>query len=183
MIRMTANRVNLANLQRKAQAAIQRLPPLLGAEAVRHTKENFRQGGFVDSGFQAWEKRKHDPDPGRGTLIGKGSGHLFRDVRILSRTNNSVTVGTTLPYAKIHNDGGEIAHPGGTAFFKTKGGDLVWVSNKVADRLATAGRKLPRTKPHAINIPQRKFLGKSVSLNQKLRAIVSSEMRRINNQP
>jgi phage gpG-like protein len=94
-----------------------------------------------------------------------------------------VTVGTTLPYAKIHNDGGVIAHPGGTAYFKTKDGKLAWVSNQTAARLASAGRKMPRTKPHAIRMPQRKFLGKSVSLNQKLRAIVTRELARLTNNP
>lgn len=182
MIRLSANRVNLSNLQRNAQTAIRRLPPLLGAEAVRHTKENFRTGGFVDTTSQPWPKRKNDPDPGRGTLIGKGSGHLFRDVRILGRSNNSVTVGTTLPYAKIHNDGGVIAHPGGTAFFMKKG-KIAYVSNRVAANLATAGRKLPRTKAHSIRIPQRKFLGQSKVMNSKLHAIVKREMRRLTNRP
>jgi len=183
MIRLSASRVDLSNLQRRAQLAMRRLPPLLGAEAVRHTKENFRQGGFVDSSLNPWPKRKRDPDPGRGTLIGKGTAHLFRDVRILSRTNNMVTVGTTLPYARIHNDGGTISHPGGTAFFKKKDGELAWVSNQVAARLATAGRKLPRTKPHLIQMPQRKFLGQSKSLNQKLRTIVTRELRQVTNRP
>ncbi|MCX7099942.1 MAG: phage virion morphogenesis protein [Methylobacter sp.] len=180
MIRLSANRVNLDNLKRQAQVAINRLPPLLGAEAVRHTKENFRQGAFVDATAQPWEKRKNDPDPGRGVLIGKGTGHLFRDMRILNRTNNMVTVGTTLPYAKIHNDGGVIAHPGGTAFFIKKG-KIAYVSNRVAANLATAGHKLPRTKAHAIRIPQRKFLGQSVSLNKKLHTIVARELKNLNN--
>lgn len=182
MIHLSANRVSLDNLKRQAQAAMRRLPPLLGAEAVRHTKENFRRGGFMDATLQPWEQRKV-PDAGRGILIGKGSGHLFRDVRILSRTSNMVTVGTTLPYAKIHNDGGVIAHPGGTAFYKTKDGKLAWVSNQVAARLANAGRRLPRTKPHAIRIPQRKFLGQSISLNKKLHDIVARELKRLTNRP
>ena len=155
---------------------INRLPPLLGAEAVRHTKENFRMGGFMDGGLQAWPSRKSDPDPGRGILIGKQTGHLFKDVRVLSRTDTSVTVGTTLPYARIHNEGGTINHPGGTAFFP-KAGKIVYVSNKVAGNLATAGRKLPRTRAHLIRIPQRKFLGASKTLTEALQKIVAREMK------
>ncbi len=179
MINMSCNRVSLDNLKRQAKSAISRLPPLLGAEAVRQTKENFQRGGF-DGGMEPWEKRKNDSDPGRGVLIGKGSGHLFKDIRILSQTDNMVVVGTTLPYARIHNEGGTINHPGGTAFFP-KDGKLAYVSNKVAANLATAGHKLPRTKAHPIRIPQRKFLGTSKVLTTNLQAIVAREMKSLNN--
>lgn len=180
MISFSTNKVNLDNLKRKCQEAISRLPPLLGAEAVNHTKANFQQGGFVDSALETWPKRKNDNDPGRGVLIGKQSGHLFKDIRVLSRTENSVTVGTTLPYARIHNEGGTINHPGGTAFFM-KDGKAAFISNRKANALATAGHKLPRTKAHQIRIPKRKFLGQSVVLTAKLQKIVINEMRRINN--
>lgn len=175
MISFSTNRINLDAFRQKARAAIGRLPPIMGAEAVRHTKENFRQGGFMDASLEAWAKRKNDSDPGRGILIGKQSGHLFKDIRVLSRTDNSVTVGTTLPYARIHNDGGTINHPGGTAFFK-KDGKLAFVSNRTASRLATAGHKLPRTRAHIIRIPQRKFLGVSKVLTTNLKAIIQREI-------
>jgi len=180
MIHLSCNRVNLDELKRKAQNAISRLPPLLGAEAVRHTKENFRQGGFVDASLEVWPKRKNDEDSGRGVLIGKQSGHLFKDIRVLSRTENSVSVGTTLPYARIHNEGGTINHPGGTAFFKKKG-KICFVSNRAAGKLATEGHKLPRTRAHAIRIPQRKFLGMSQVLTANLRKIVAAELRKVTN--
>ncbi len=180
MISLSTNRINLDTLKAKAQAAISRLPPLLGAEAVRHTKENFRMGGFMDATLESWEKRKNDNDPGRGILIGRQSGHLFKDIRVLSRTENSVTVGTTLPYARIHNEGGTINHPGGTAFFM-KGGKMAFVSNRKASNLATAGHKLPRTKAHPIRIPQRKFLGMSKVLTANLQAIVTRELRSLTN--
>lgn len=180
MIKVSCNRVNLDKLKRQAQTAQKRLPALFGAEAVRHTKDNFRQGGFVDSTLQPWKPRKKDTDAGRGILIGKGTGHLMKDVRVLQKFSNGVKVGTTLPYAKIHNDGGTINHPGGTSFFPKKG-KIIWVSNRVASTLATAGRKLPKTKAHRITIPARKFLGKSVQLGVKLREIVKREMSKLTN--
>lgn len=180
MINLSCNKVNLDALKRQAQAAVRRLPPLMGAEAVRHTKENFRQGGFVDETLQPWKPRKNDPDPGRGILIGKGTGHLFKDVRVLQKLPNGVKVGTTLPYARIHNDGGTISHPGGTSFFMKKG-KIAYVSNRVAGALATAGRKLPKTKAHKIRIPARKFLGTSVQLGIKIKAIIAREMSKLTN--
>lgn len=54
-------------------------------------------------------------------------------------------------YAAIHEFGGTINHPGGTAYFIDKAtGMAQFVSNKsdIADRL-------PRTKPHTITMPER----------------------------
>lgn len=178
MFTLSHNNISLAALRRHARQALHVLPPMLGADAVREIKGNFRLGGFMDTSLEPWPARKYNPDPGRGILIGKGTGHLWRDIRILGIAENSVTVGTTMPYARIHNEGGTIAHPGGTAFFK-KGGKTIWVSNNAAAKLATGGRNLPRTKPHGINIPQRKFMGKSAALNKSLKAIVVREVNKI----
>lgn len=180
MITISSNRVTLDKLKQQARNAQSRLPALMGAEAVRHIKENFRQGGFVDETLEPWKPRKNDKDQGRGILIGKGTGHLFKDIRVLQKLINGVKVGTTLPYARIHNDGGTIQHPGGTAFFKKKG-EIAYVSNRVALALATAGRKLPRTKAHRITIPARKFIGASVQLGARLKEIVTRELRNLTN--
>ena len=72
------------------------------------------------------------------------------------------------PYAQIHNEGGIIQQPGGTAWGmvpESKGSEVlkpVWVSNAKARE---TGKKYPRTKPHSIPIPQRQFMGDSAELN------------------
>lgn len=54
-------------------------------------------------------------------------------------------------YAGIHEFGGTINHPGGTAYFKdAKSGMVRFVSNKTA-----IAAQLPRTKPHLIHMPER----------------------------
>jgi phage gpG-like protein len=64
----------------------------------------------------------------------------------------SQTVGTNVKYAGIHEFGGEIQHPGGTAYFPDKTGQLRWVSN------AAARPEMPRTRAHKIPMPERSFL-------------------------
>ena len=55
-------------------------------------------------------------------------------------------------FAAIHQFGGTINHPGGTAYFPKKDGEIVYVSN------AKARPSMPRTKPHSITIPARPYL-------------------------
>lgn len=63
----------------------------------------------------------------------------------------SVGYSADVPYAAIHEFGGTVNHPGGTAYLIDKAtGMSMFISNKnaIADQL-------PRTKPHAINMPER----------------------------
>jgi phage gpG-like protein len=63
-------------------------------------------------------------------------------------------------YARIHELGGLIKHPGGTAYMTNYAGGVgntKWVSN--ASPLAA---HLPRTKPHDIPMPKRSYLRSSL---------------------
>lgn len=77
-------------------------------EAVNHFKANFKVGGFVDRSVKKWKPRKGNKDPGRGILIGKGSGRLKRSISrsSLSATRAIIGVkGTPIKYASVHNFG------------------------------------------------------------------------------
>lgn len=69
-----------------------------------------------------------------------------------------IYVGANVKYAAIHEFGGVIKHPGGTAYLiDPKSGMAKWISNKesIADTL-------PRTKPHDIPMPERSYLRSSL---------------------
>lgn len=62
----------------------------------------------------------------------------------------------SVKYARIHEYGGTINHPGGTAYFVSYAGGVggvTFVSNK-----SGLSEHLPRTKPHTITMPERSFL-------------------------
>ena len=63
---------------------------------------NFERQAFFS---EAWARRKSSNRPGGTLLI--DTGNLRRSVRSRT-TENSITFFTDLPYAAIHNDGGEI---------------------------------------------------------------------------
>ena len=162
MIGFSTNGVNLDRLRGKYKEGLKRVPVRFGAAAVEHTKENFRQGGFVDDSLQKWPARKNDKDAGRGLLIGKGTAHLSRDTRVLAIDGLTVKVGTSLPYASVHNEG-----------FKGDVQQNVSAHNRRGAAVSAFSRLIRQ------NIPQRQFLGKSRALYTKLRNILIEELNKI----
>lgn len=93
-----------------------------------------------------------------GDPLHRRTGRLSRSIRpYFESAGDTVQSGAGggrgVPYAKIHEFGGVINHPGGTAYFVPKGGRAVFVSN--ASALAAT---LPRTRPHPIPMPERSYM-------------------------
>lgn len=102
-------------------------------------------------------QRHVQQDKLHGSPLHQRSGRLAASVHVsqdVADHGSSVTVGTNVEYARIHEYGGTINHPGGTAyFFDKETGMARWVPN--ADPRAAV---LPRTRPHVIVMPERSFL-------------------------
>lgn len=91
------------------------------------------------------------------------SGDLRRS--IFSRVNNEkdyvggdVASSGDVKYAAIHEFGGTIKHPGGTAYLVTQRG-AIFISNAKAAAMKTDPK---RTRPHDIPMPERSFLRSSL---------------------
>ena len=70
----------------------------------------------------------------------------------------SIFEAQNVKYAAIHEFGGVIQHPGGTAYLiDPKTGVSKWISNK-----ASIADQLPRTKAHTIHMPERSYLRSSL---------------------
>lgn len=80
-------------------------------DARRHAKvyclqwfdDSFKNQGFTDAAFKAWPKRKNDKEPGRAILV--KTTFLRKSLGILDEDENSITFGTHVPYAAVHNNG------------------------------------------------------------------------------
>ena len=138
-------------------------PNIVAETATEYYKERFRDKGWDGT---PWPEVKR-PNP-RGSLMVR-SGALQSTIRPSMITQNEVVISAgnpRVPYARIHNEGGIVRHPGGTAFAPI--GDPAdkrfrWVSNQKA-----ASKNYPRTKPHDIPIPQRKYMGDARELRRRL---------------
>lgn len=92
-----------------------------------------------------------------GQVLKRKSGRLSRSVHEAVTREESKSVGvvsTNVEYAPIHEFGGTINHPGGTAyFFDPKAGALRFIPNA-----SPFAAHAPRTKPHQITMPERSFM-------------------------
>lgn len=93
-----------------------------------------------------------------GTPPGSRSGELRRNVNWNNAgpLSRRVGVNARVPYAGIHETGGVIQHPGGTAYLVLSGAfgsGAVFISNKKAGTSS-----LKRTRPHPIPMPARPYL-------------------------
>ncbi len=106
-------------LRKKLDATLKALPKKVGVMAVNEFQDSFKKQGWEG---QRWKEVKRRLPVGRktgkrssrliyrkgaartrGILI--GSGRLWRSIRVVRSTSTSVTVGTDVPYAKVHNEG------------------------------------------------------------------------------
>jgi phage gpG-like protein len=141
-----------------------------GIRALRFSKERFRQKNWVDKNMPtAWDKRKKKA---RGSILVQ-SGRLKRSIRITAKGRYFVEIGTDVPYAKIHNEGGKITQ---TVTVKAhKRTKSIAKSSNIRSRKASrqrvkAGTTTVREHSRKMNlsIPQRQFLGESSALARKI---------------
>lgn len=118
-----------------------------------------------------------------GEVLNVKTGQLRANIKSDAEDANGTIVGrifvtANVRYAAIHEFGGIINHPGGTAYLiDPKTGVAKWISNK--DALSD---KLPRTKPHKIPMPERSYLRSSLGemkdqILSELSATVSAAMK------
>lgn len=148
-------------IDRMTEAIKQQAPVVVAREATEYFKARFDEKAFDGDPWPAAKRPPHT-----GSLMNR-SGDLRNSIRPSMITANEVRISAGGPkkssrYARIHNEGGTIRHPGGTAFVPMgKGADkrFAWVRKETAQ-----GRNFPRTKPHDIPIPRRQYMGYSREL-------------------
>lgn len=164
----------IAQAKREFLKVLDQMVPVMGNDALNHFKDSFTNQGFTNESTEKWKPRKR-PDrkrPGRAILI--DTGRLRRSLRYSRSRKYDVTVRTNKPYAKIHNEGGEIdisSRKGhGTINTYVRGSD------GFVDGKFKKGRKKKlqllgaayETGSYSIKIPKRQFVGYSGKLNKRL---------------
>lgn len=180
--------------QREIRDAIhRRLPVKVGRMATDHFQDNFRRGGFVDGGLHPWPVTRRQQSGGKsansqyGPLMSARK-NLYGSIRYVPG-DAQVTVGTSVPYAAVHNQGADItSHPRVTPKMRK----FAWrqffaAGGKDAPSGSEAGfwKGLALTKKEKLtitsHIPQRKFLGPSQELSEKVSQTVENEIKNIIN--
>lgn len=147
-------------------ALTRRLPDIAGPMAVRHFKQNFRAQGFVDEDVRKWTPRRtkdrNESRRGKRNILVQ-TGRLRRSIRVVGKGPNRVTIGTDVPYARIHNEGGTIKATQQVRAHKRRNGS----------RVKAHKRRVNTT------IPQRPFMGDSRKLRRELLQEVDRRIRKI----
>lgn len=158
--------------------AMSSLPIVIGNEVVNFSKERFAEQNWNDKTKEPWDKRKSKKDAGRAILV--KSGRLKRSPRVISTTADSVTVGSDVPYAQVHNDGFN-----GTvnvkSFQRNKYNSRKAGSGKLnksgSERMQTistvSGVGTVKAHTRQMNMPRRRFLGTSENMMQRLKRIAA----------
>ena len=94
---------SLEQIQAGVKATINHLPLVLGNAAVNWVKDSFTQQGWRGSTFEGWKAVRNEKRKGAAILI--KTGRLRRSIRIVKMNASSVSIGSDVPYAEVHNDG------------------------------------------------------------------------------
>ena len=117
-----------------------------GTIAVNFSKKRFRKKNWIDGSINPWKPRKKKSN---GSTLVK-SGRLKRSIRKISSGKLKVLIGTDVPYAQIHNEGGTI-----------KKRVNVRSHNRGNGRKRKNARVRAHTRKMNLKIPKRQFLGNS----------------------
>lgn len=156
---------------------ISRIPHKVGADAVRFYKERFRQKNWIDTTPEPWKKTKKR----RGSTLMK-SGRLKRSIHTIHVGADYAIVGTDVPYARAHNDGGsfegiETVRTHTVKAHKRKAhiraGKRIKAGTVRAHIVKSHKRRFKRT------FVQRKFIGQSQHLTNQLTSMIQSEIRKV----
>lgn len=169
-----------------------RLPRKVGTIAVNHFKQNFRDGGWLDGGLHPWRRTKRQDgstsDVKYGPLTSRQN-HLMRSIQARP-SPGMVSIENPVPYAAMHNDGGDIQ----TTVTK-KMRKYAWHMVYSLAGVKGNGRKLPKELPReaekwkglaltrkkrlAVHIPQRRFMGDSQELRMKINKTINESLDKI----
>jgi phage gpG-like protein len=179
---MSQPKFNLDIVQKKFDNMKRTLPKKVGNMSTRFFTQSFAKEGFTDQSFTKWPDRKKKEATQRNLLV--KSGRLRRAVSDSLKTTdwNNISFIVPLRYAAIHNHGGTVDKRSRTAIlhFKYKGkdrdpGEEIRFSKR---RGAHFGRKV-QIGAHSVNIPQRQFMGKSITLQRMIYGEIMVELKKI----
>ncbi|MGY0034432.1 phage virion morphogenesis protein [Pedobacter sp. NJ-S-72] len=156
--------------------------------AVNFTKERFRKQSWIDTADEPWKKRKPPKrgarkDGKRAVLV--KSGRLMRSIRKIMANSDRAIIGTDVPYAKIHNNGGRVKATASIGEYRKK------AYRRKAHTRTRSGRsesiKAQTIAAHTVKahkrkinfvMPQRQFLGSSKELSKRIEDLINDDIKK-----
>lgn len=144
------------------------LPTWAGNSMLNFFLDSWKKEGFTDREFKAWKKRRHKINgKRRNILVGKGSGALRRSLR-LRIGSDYFEIYSNMPYAKIHNECGEITQQLTERQKKYFWSQFYYFRKRGDTKKANMFKRMALSDEINISIPKRQFMGKSERFNSEL---------------
>lgn len=159
-----------------------------GTIAVNFSKERFVKKNWVNTSTEAWTPRKRKA---RGSLLVQ-TARLKRSIRKISSGDGYVIIGSDVPYAKIHNEGGTISKTVTVKAHSRKRTTRAGPEKRKKDgtkdkryKKAATSSGISQIKAHTrkmkLTIPKRQFMGESKELETKIRTHFTVKVEQILN--
>lgn len=145
------------------------MPDLVAIHALNFFKESFYKQGFTDNSFEKWQDRK----VADSRAILTQTTNLRESMRIIQSDSTKIEIGTSLPYAQIHNDGGVISiqvTPKSRRYF--------WFMFKATKKPMWRAMALTKKDRLSIKMPKRQFIGDSQALNGQIDSMIANQIIR-----
>lgn len=162
----------LQNLPQEIKEFIADLPRQLAEEAVDYFVENIEEGKDVNG--KPFEQR--DPDLRPGGAVLQKRGNLRDSIRVTSNAGGEVRIAagnSSVPYAQIHNEGGEITVTAAMKKFFWAMHIKAGKKSQVAEGWKALALKKVGSK---ITIPQRQYIGESEELERRLEELIQEKL-------
>ncbi len=158
---------------------MRRLVNRAGVVAVNFSKERFVRKDWLDGNSREVWKARNKKD--KGSLMVR-SGRLKRSIRKLSEGDYFVYVGTDVPYAKVHNEGGTIDKVTNVRSHTRK--QTIHASQNLRTRKKSRKRvqtgTIIKVKAHRrkmnLTLKERQFLGDSNALAKRIERFASKDI-------
>jgi len=134
-------------------------------EALNHFTESFENQGFTDTAFTPWIPRKQETDRSKGKKILQDATILMGSIHTIYIDKKTITIGTDIPYAKIHNEGGTI---NANIPVSKKMKKYFWYKFYATGNPKFKAAALSKQVIVNTEMPQRQFIGNSQILNNNI---------------
>lgn len=162
----------------RINSAVKALPARVAVVAVNFSKERFVKKNWIDRYVDAWKPARRKKR--KGSLL-VASGRLKRSIRKISVTPTQVVIGTNVPYARIHNEGGEISGTERVKSFRRKAHKRkahTRDGKRIKAQTVKAYRVKPFSRKYKRKFEKRQFIGASMELDYRISTLIKNELNK-----
>lgn len=174
---MTPDIKELNHICKRIERAIRIIPSKAAVIAVKFSKERFREKKWIDKREHPWTKTKKR----QGSTLIK-SGRLKKSIHTIHVGADYAIIGTDVPYARAHNDGGTFTGTETVCAHDRRSHKRKAHTTRSGKRIKAGTVRTHAVKGHHRNYKRtfikRQFIGQSQYLTDQLSNMIQTEIQK-----